>query len=216
MVEAIPAVRKRILIVDDHPLMRDGLTEMIDGEPDLCVCGQAGDAEEGLNLATATNPDIAIIDIMMAGRNGLELIKELHTRLPRVAILALSMHDELLYAERVLRAGGRGYLMKEESGERVVAALRQILAGGVAVSNKVMLKMFCRNGGTVEKLAIDTLSDRELEVFKLIGGGRNNADIGDQLKISPKTVEVYRTRIREKLGLESAAKLIAAAARWLQ
>lgn len=209
--------KKRILIVDDHAIMREGLADIIGRELDLEVCGQTGDAFEALEIAARAKPDLALVDITITGKNGLELIKDLRVQEPQIALLALSMHDETLYAERVLRAGGRGYIMKQEGGQRVIEAIRQVLAGGVAVSPKVSAKVLDLFSGKACNIApIERLTDRELEVFQLIGQGKGNPGIGDQLHISPKTVEVHRAHIREKLEITSNSELIAFAARWIE
>jgi len=209
--------KKRILIVDDHAILREGLSDAIGREPDLEVCGQTGDAFSALELARSTQPDLALVDISIGGKNGLELIKDLQARHPKIAILALSMHEETLYAERVLRAGGRGYIMKQEGGQRVLEAIRQVLAGGIAVSPKVSAKVLNLFSGQSSDISpIARLTDRELEIFQLIGQGRDNARIAEQLHISPKTADVHRANIKEKLEIETNAELIAFAARWIE
>ena len=209
--------KKRILIVDDHAIMREGLTEIINREPGLEVCGQTGDAFAALELVGSTKPDLALVDISIAGKSGLELIKDLRVRHPQVATLALSMHDETLYAERVLRAGGLGYIMKQEGGQRIVAAIRQVLAGQISVSPKVsakVVKLFA--GYSADISPIEQLTDRELEIFQLIGRGKATTEIGDALHVSPKTVETHRLHIKEKLQIATAAELISFAARWIE
>lgn len=209
--------KKRILIVDDHAILREGLSDAIGREPDLEVCGQTGDAFAALELAGSTQPDLALVDISIGGKNGLELIKDLQAHHPRIAILALSMHEETLYAERVLRAGGRGYIMKQEGGQRVMEAIRQVLAGGIAVSPKVSAKVLNLFSGQSSDISpIARLTDRELQIFQLIGQGRDNARIAEQLHISPKTADVHRANIKEKLEIETNAELIAFAARWIE
>ncbi len=209
--------KKRVLIVDDHAILREGLSDAIGREPDLEVCGQTGDAFAALDLAGSTQPDLALVDISIAGKNGLELIKDLQARYPHIAILALSMHEETLYAERVLRAGGRGYIMKQEGGQRVVAAIRQVLAGEIAVSPRVAAKVLNLFSGQSSDISpIERLTDRELEIFHLIGQGRDNADISNQLHISPKTADVHRANIKEKLRIATNAALISFAARWIE
>ena len=207
---------KRILVVEDHPIFRDGLIEVIRLEPDLCVCGQTGDAFAAMELAKRTRPDVALVDLRIAGKSGLELIKDLRAELPKLPILAISMHEELVYAQRVLRAGGRGYVMKLENCDAVIAAIRQVLAGEIAVSPRVMTKLFNPVGARPPRAAdpIDTLTDRELEVFEAIGNGKSNAAIGEELHISLKTVEAHRARIKDKLGAESATQLVVIATRW--
>ena len=207
--------KRRILVIDDHAIVREGLCEVIGREPDLEICGQTGDAFAALKLAARLSPDLALVDLMITGKNGLELIKDLHTQQPRVAILALSMYDEMLYAERVLRAGGRGYIMKQEGGRRLIEAIRQVLAGHIAVSPSVTAKAL--NGmsrSPLELSPVERLSDRELEVFRLIGRGEENTAIADKLCISRKTVEAHRAHIKEKLQITTSAELISFAARW--
>jgi DNA-binding NarL/FixJ family response regulator len=213
---AAPA-KKRILLVDDHAIMREGLADIIGREADLEVCGQTGDAFAALELAASTKPDLVLVDITITGKNGLELIKDLHASDPSIALLALSMHDETLYAERVLRAGGRGYIMKQEGGQRVIAAIRQVLAGEIAVSPKVSAKVLNLFSGKSSEISpVERLTDRELEIFQLIGQGKENSRIGGELHISPKTVEVHRAHMKEKLQMGSNAELIAFAARWIE
>jgi len=212
-----PPPKKRILIVDDHAILREGLSDAIGREPDLEVCGQTGDAFAALELAGTSQPDLALVDISIGGKNGLELIKDLQAHHPQIAILALSMHEETLYAERVLRAGGRGYIMKQEGGQRVLEAIRQVLAGGIAVSPKVSAKVLNLFSGQSSDISpIERLTDRELEIFQLIGQGRDNGRIAEQLHISPKTADVHRANIKEKLEIETNAELIAFAARWIE
>ncbi len=212
-----PPSKKRILIVDDHAIMRDGLTEVLNREPDLEVCGQAGDAFVALELAASAKPDLAVVDINIGGKNGLELIKDFHVQHPQIAILALSAHDETLYAERVLRAGGSGYVMKSEGSGRLVAAVRQVLAGEIAVSAKVSAKVLSLVAGKRTDISpVERLTDRELEIFQLIGHGRDTTGIAVQLHISPKTVEAHRVHIREKLQIATHNGLISFAARWIE
>jgi DNA-binding NarL/FixJ family response regulator len=209
--------KKRILIVDDHAIVRDGLVEVINRAPEMEVCGQAGDAFAALELAASMKPDLAVVDIHIGGKNGLELIKDLHVQHPQIAILALSAHDETLYAERVLRAGGHGYVMKSEGSERLIEAIRQVLAGETAVSAKVSAKVVNLFAGRHADISpIERLSDRELEIFQLIGRGKETNEIAALLHISPKTVEAHRMHIREKLQIASLNGLISFAARWIE
>jgi DNA-binding NarL/FixJ family response regulator len=214
---SIALPKKRILIVDDHAIMREGLVEIINRTPELEVCGQTGDAFAALDLAATTQPDLAVVDINIAGKHGLELIKDLHVQHPEISILALSAHDETLYAERVLRAGGSGYVMKSDGSERLITAIRQVLAGETAVSAKVSAKVLDLLAGKRTDISpVEKLTDRELEVFQLIGQGKDNTRVASQLRISPKTAEVHRTRIKEKLEIKSTGELISFAARWIE
>ncbi len=209
--------RRRILVIDDHAMVREGLCELIGREPDLEICGQTGDAFAALKLSASTKPDLALVDLMITGKNGLELIKDLHAQQPQVSILALSMYDEMLYAERVLRAGGRGYIMKQEGGRRLMTAIRHVLAGHIAVSSSVTAKALNALSRAQPAVSpIERLSDRELEVFRLIGRGGENSAIADQLRISRKTVEAHRAHIKDKLQIATSAELISFAARWIE
>ena len=208
-----------LLIVDDHPIVRQGITRLINYEDELMVCGEAGNAKEALEAVERENPDLVIVDISLKGRSGLELIKDLRMRHQDLPVLVVSMHDESLYAERVLRAGAKGYIMKQESPEKVLDAMRQVLSGKIFVSEKMREKMLQRyvlgssrkNASTVERL-----SDRELEVFRLIGKGMGTRQIAKELDLSIKTVETYREHIKEKLNLENSSKLLQYAIDWVQ
>jgi DNA-binding NarL/FixJ family response regulator len=212
-----PLTTKRILIVDDHPMIREGLRTLISREPDLSVCGEAETAQEALKAAAELDPDLVLVDIGLPGRNGLELIKDLRAFHPALPILVLSMHDELLWAERVLRAGARGYIMKREAGPVMVQAIRQVLANQLCVSEKVsarILESFA--GQRVESSPLGLLSDREFEVFELIGRGKSTTEIARDLHLSTKTVEAHRAKIKEKLELKTMPELISFAARWVE
>jgi DNA-binding NarL/FixJ family response regulator len=211
------AETKRILIVDDHPMMRQGLTQLIGAEPDLAVCGEAEDAGGALDAVGALKPDLVLADISLPGKNGLELIKDFQALQPNLPVLVISMHDETLYAERVLRAGGRGYIMKQEGGKKLMAAIRQVLEGKIYVSEKMfanILEMFSgrRTGG--ESSPIEKLTDREFEVFQLVARGLGTKEIAGKLNLSVKTVDVHRANIKGKLKLQSASELIHYAVRW--
>jgi DNA-binding NarL/FixJ family response regulator len=210
--------KKRILIVDDHPMMRDGLRLLIANESDLEVVGEADDAAEALTEAERLKPDIAIVDITLRSSNGLDLIKDLQIRSPRTAVLVLSMHDESLYAERVLRAGGRGYIMKQEGGVRIMEGIRQVANGHTYVSPAVSARIIESFSGHArsEKSAVEQLTDREFEVFQLIGQGLSTKEMADKLRVSVKTIEVHRVNIKEKLGIPTAPELIRYAVRWLE
>ena len=207
--------KSRILIIDDHVMVREGVAEIIKHEPDLDVCGTATTANEGLDAVNKLKPDLVIVDITLPGKNGIEFIKDARAQHPDLRILVMSMHDESLYADRALRAGGRGYIRKQEGGDKLIEAMRRVLRGEIAVSEKMtglLLETF--SGRKTMDSPLGGLSDRELEVFQLIGQGKTMKEIGDALHLSPKTIEVHRSRIREKLGISSAAELISYAARW--
>ena len=210
--------KKRILVVDDHPMMRQGLAQLINNEADLAVCWEADTAGQALEMVSAHKPDLVLADISLPGKNGLELIKDIRALNPAALILVVSMHDETLYAERALRAGARGYIMKQEGGKKLMAAVRQILSGQIYVSEKMsarILELF--SGRRAESSSpMEKLSDREFEVFHLIGLGKGTRVIADQLHLSVKTVEVHRANIKEKLKLKSATDLVRAAVRWAE
>jgi DNA-binding NarL/FixJ family response regulator len=209
--------KKRILIVDDHPMMRDGLRQLIANEPDLEVCGEADDAARALELTEQCKPDLAVVDITLRSSNGLDLIKDLKIRSAGTAVLALSMHDESLYAERVLRAGGRGYIMKQEGGKKIVEAIRRVLSGSVYVSDAVSARILDTFSGRGQnKSTVESLTDREFEVFQLIGQGLSTSDMADKLRVSAKTIEVHRVNIKTKLGIPTAPELLRFAVRWLE
>lgn len=198
-------------------MMREGLRQLIEREADLEICGEAEDAPAAIELAESTRPDLAVVDITLRSSNGLELIKDLHIRTPGAAVLVLSMHDESLYAERVLRAGGRGYIMKQEGGKKIVDAIRRVLSGGVYVSDSISARILDTfSGRTQNKSAVETLTDREFEVFQLIGEGLSTTDMAEKLHVSVKTVEVHRVNIKAKLGIPTAPELIRFAVRWLE
>lgn len=206
-----------ILLVDDHPLMRKGLALTIESEPDLRVIGQAASAEEALDEIEKLKPDVAIVDVSLPGMSGVELIKHLQALQPNLLILVVSRHDESLYAERVVRAGARGYVMKLEADEVIVKAIRQVISGGVYVSDdiKERLVLSMMSGQPVGQTPLELLSDRELEVFELTGQGMGTRDIAERLHLSVKTVESYRARIKSKLNLNTAAELMQHAVQWV-
>ncbi|MBN2536593.1 MAG: response regulator transcription factor [Spirochaetales bacterium] len=211
--------KKRLLIVDDHPIVRQGITRLINYEDELMVCGEAGNAKEALEAVEREKPDMVIVDISLKGRSGLELIKDLRMRYQDLPVLVVSMHDESLYAERVLRAGAKGYIMKQEPPEKVLNAIRQVLSGKIFVSEKMREKMLQRYvlGSSQKNVStVERLSDRELEVFRLIGKGMGTRQIAKELDLSIKTVETYREHIKEKLNLENSSKLLQYAIDWVQ
>jgi DNA-binding NarL/FixJ family response regulator len=218
-VETPPEKRRSILLVDDHPFMRAGLAQLIDRQPDLMVGGEAGNPAEAVRLLGAVSVDLVLSDITMPGRSGLEFIKDLQATHPGLPILVVSMHDEMLYAERVLRAGARGYIMKESGGENLLEAIRLVLAGKVYISPRVSAKIvddFSARKPRGSNSPIEQLTDREFEVFQLVGQGKTTREIARHLGISPKTADVHRGRIKEKLGLTDSTALVRHAVRWVE
>jgi DNA-binding NarL/FixJ family response regulator len=203
--------------VDDHPIVRQGLALLINREPDLAVCGDAEEAHSALRLIEAMRPDLAVVDISLNGPDGLDLLKAIRTCDPNLPVLILSMLDELLYAERALRAGASGYIMKQEATEKVLVAIRRILDGQIYLSDRMankMLHRFVRDAPLRDPSPIADLSDRELEVFRLIGGGHGTRQIAEELHISVKTVESYQAHIKEKLLLRNSRELVQRAVQW--
>lgn len=210
--------RKQLLIVDDHPMMRSGLTQLIDNTPDLKVVAEADNASQALHAMANRNFDLILLDISLPDKNGVELIKDIQALKPGLPVLVVSMHDELLYAERVLRAGGRGYIMKQEGGKKFLQAIRQVLAGGIYVSEKMsarILEGFSGRHTATAAAPVQRLSDREFEVFQLIGRGKGTRDIAELLHLSVKTVEVHRANLKKKLELKTAHDLVHYAIRWM-
>jgi DNA-binding NarL/FixJ family response regulator len=213
------APQTKILIVDDHPMMREGLAQLIGNQPDMAVCSEAGNAHEALEKVRLLKPNLVLVDITLPGRNGLELIKDIQAINPGVLVLVISMHDESFYAERVLRAGGRGYVMKQEGGKRIMEAIRQVSAGKIFVSEKMsarILELFSGHRPQAGQSPVESLTDREFEVFQLIGQGMGTKELAAQLHVSPKTVEVHRANIKVKLQIKSMAELIRYAVRWVE
>jgi DNA-binding NarL/FixJ family response regulator len=213
------APRKGILLVDDHSFMRAGLAQLIDRQPDMKVCGEAGDPAEAIQQLAKTKPDLVLTDLTMPGRSGLEFIKDLHAFNASTPVLVISMHDESVYAERALRAGARGYIMKGAGGESLLIALRQVLRGEVYVSPQMSARILENLSGSKPRGSsspIEKLTDREFEIFQLIGQGKSTRDIAAQLHLSPKTVDVHRTHLKEKLELRDATALIRHAVRWVE
>ena len=211
--------KKRIFLVDDHPLVREWLTNLINQQPDLSVCGEAETAPQAMQSIVAGKPDIAIIDISLKNSSGIELIKGLKQSSPATAVLVLSMHEESHYAERALRAGAKGYIVKRETTRKVISAIRQVLAGGVYISEEIATSLatqFVSGKPQAQNSPVDQLSDRELEVFELLGQGRGTRQIAEVLRVSVKTVQAYCARIKEKLSLSSATELLREAVRWYE
>ena len=208
----------RIVIVDDHPIVRQGLENLINHEKDLMVCQQAENASQAMKAIDKLKPDMVIVDISLKEKNGLELIKDIKVQYPDLPTLALSMHHESLYAERVLRAGARGYIMKQQATENIIKAIHNILNGQIYVSDKmtekIMYKLMGRRKDKAEASTAEILSDRELEVFLLIGKGHGTSQIADRLYLSVKTIESYRAHIKEKLSLSNATELLQYAIQW--
>ncbi len=213
-----PAGVPKILIVDDHPIVRQGLAALINQQKDMAVCGQAADGREALEQIGRLEPDLVTIDLTLGDSGGLELIKDIKSRYPNLPMLVISIHDESLYAERVLRAGAKGYIMKQEATEKVTEAIGKVLAGQVYISECMsdrMVRSFL--GGTAKNQvpAVSALSDRELEVFRLIGQGYGTRKIAEMLHLSIKTIETYRAHIKFKLELDNAAHLLQYAVQWV-
>jgi DNA-binding NarL/FixJ family response regulator len=206
--------RRNVLLVDDHAIVRQGLAQLVEGESDLTVCAEAEDAQQAIDAVESLHPDIAVVDLSLGGRDGIELIKDLKHRSPDLPVLVLSMHDESLYAERALRAGARGYIMKEESADKVLTALRRILGGEIYVSDEIQGKMLHRMFASGAKAAepqaspLERLTDRELEIFRMIGEGLSARQVADKLFLSVKTVEAHREHIKQKLDLKSSNELL--------
>ena len=210
--------KKKVLIVDDHPLVREGLGKIINQQKDMVFCGEASDAPAALAAVEKLRPDIVIADISLEEGSGLELIKDLHARHPKLPLLALSMHHEDLYAERALRAGASGYIMKRESPHAVMAALRKVLNGKMAVSENVVNRLIGRRikkeeAGDIS--ATELLSDREIEIYRCLGEGHGTREIATKLRLAVSTVESYRAGIKQKLNLKNATDLISSAARFV-
>ncbi|SRR5579862_981723 len=215
----LPATKGiRVVVVDDHPMLRERLAHLINKEEDMTICGEADNIQQAMEIIQQTNPDIAIVDITLHGSSGLELIKNLKAAGCGVPVLVLSMHDESLYAQRALRAGARGYVTKHQASETVMIAIRRVLQGEVYLSEHLtsrILKTLVETGSKVEGPVVDRLTDRELEVFQLIGHGRATREIAETLHLGIKTVDTYRERIKQKLHLQNAAELHHRAMQWV-
>jgi len=211
--------KRKILLVDDHPFMRAGLAQLIERPPDLAVCGEAGNPAEAFVELSRCHPDLILSDLTMPGRSGLDFIKDVRAQHPKLPILVVSMHDEAIYAERVLRAGARGYIMKEAGGDNLLAAIRQIIGGEVYLSPRMSARIFDHLSSRRPRGSsspIQNLTDREFEVFQLIGHGKSTRDVAVQLHLSPKTVDVHRGHIKAKLDLGNATALVRHAVRWVE
>ena len=209
--------KSRVFIVDDHPLVREGLANLINAQNDLVVCGEAGDSARAIAGIVKARPHVALIDISLKNESGLELVKHLASQFPQVALIVLSMHDETLYAERALRAGARGYVMKREASKSVLASIRRVLEGGVYVSERVGNRLTVKAAApreAADSSPIERLSDRELEIFRLLGQGRTTSQIAGDLNLSLKTVQAYCARAKDKFGVTSLTELLRAAIRW--
>ncbi len=214
MSESDPA---KVVIVDDHPVMRLGLTQLIQSTGEVKVVGEAGSATEALHLMESLNEvDLVVVDVSLPDRNGLELIKDLRVLNEGLKCLVISSHDEQVYAERVLRAGGRGYMMKDRAPDQLVEAVKQVLGGGIFLSEEMTAKMMELIAGGGGGKSVSALSDRELEVFRAIGEGKSSREIAGQMGISIRTVDAHRTHIKEKMGLRDAPELNYEAIRWVE
>jgi DNA-binding NarL/FixJ family response regulator len=207
----------RVLLVDDHPIVRQGLALLIDREPDLAVCGEAEGAHSAFHAVITLKPDIVVLDISLSGPDGLDVLKEIRSKTGSLPVLILSMHDESIYADRAMRAGANGYIMKQEATEKVLIAIRRILQGEVYLSDRLtntMLQQYVRGAPPTKKSPLVNLTDRELEVFRLIGEGHGTRQIADELHLSVKTIESYQAHIKEKLALRNARELVQHAIEW--
>ena len=212
-----PVTKRMIFIVDDHPIVRQGLALLINREPDLAVCGDAEEAGSALDRIEELKPDLVVLDISLNGPDGLDLLKTIRARDPNLPVLILSMMDEVLYAERGLRAGANGYIMKQQATEQVLVAIRRILGGEIYVSERMsnkMLHLFVGGSPAQQSSPVADLTDRELEVFRLIGEGHGTRQIADELHLSIKTVESYQAHIKEKLLLKNGRELVQRAIQW--
>jgi DNA-binding NarL/FixJ family response regulator len=207
----------RVLIVDDHPIVRRGLADLIAARPDLEVCGEAADVAEGLRLVEATRPDVVVVDLTLKDGHGLDLIEEIKARFDRVKMLVSSMHDESLFAERALRAGASGYIGKGEPPDRIIDALHRVLRGEICLSPRMANRLLHRvaSGEALEKNPIEGLSDREIQVFEMIGQGHTTKQIAQSLKLSHKTIEAHREKIKAKLELKNSSELARHATQWV-
>jgi len=215
---AAPA-KSRVFLVDDHPITRQGVAVLINQERDLMVCGEADSAPVAIDLIQKLTPDVALVDITLKTTSGIELMKHLKALRPEMPVLIMSMHDEILFAERALRAGAKGYIMKHEASAKILTAIRRVLSGELYLSDKMKEKMLHRlvnNRKEEVVFSIDTLSDREMEVFQLIGNGYGTRQIASKLNLSVKTIDSYREHLKLKLRLESGTELVRHAIQWVK
>jgi DNA-binding NarL/FixJ family response regulator len=209
--------KNKVMLVDDHPLVREWLANLINEQPDLRICGEASNAPQAFQKIGEEKPDIAIVDISLEGGSGIELIKNIKFAHPDVAMIVLSMHDEALYAERALRAGARGYIMKREATKKILKAIHAVLEGKLYISDKIsdaMTEKISAGGSTSTDSPIEQLSDRELEVFQLIGRGYSTRQIADHMRVGFKTVQTYSARLKEKFKFDNSTQLLHEAIRW--
>ncbi|HVT88345.1 MAG TPA: response regulator transcription factor [Tepidisphaeraceae bacterium] len=203
--------RAKVIIIDDHAIVRQGLAELINDQPDLVTCGEADSPPAAMKAISDAVPDVAVVDITLNSGDGIELCRQIHERWPKIAILILSMHDESLYAERALRAGAMGYVMKQEPQETVMAAIRRVLQGETYLSDKIaskLLRSFSGSRTTSDGAPLERLSDRELQIFRMIGQGHSVKAIAESLFLSPKTIETHKDHIKQKLGLKTSNDLL--------
>jgi DNA-binding NarL/FixJ family response regulator len=215
--ESVQTKKCRVLLVDDHPIVRQGLALLIDREGDLSVCGEADGAHSAFHAIETLRPDLVVLDISLSGPDGLDVLKEIRMKTASLPVLILSMHDESIYAERAMRAGANGYIMKQEATEKVLVAIRRILQGEVYLSDRLtntMLQQYVRGVSPTKMSPLVSLTDRELEVFRLIGEGHGTRQIADELHLSVKTIESYQAHIKEKLALRNARELVQHAIEW--
>jgi len=213
----VPKDKAKILIVEDHPAAREGLAMRIGSQPDLMVCGEAADLAEALHLIATTNPDVVIVDISLKSGNGIDLIKRIKARHKSARMLVWSMHNENLFAERALRVGASGYISKEHATEKIVEAIRHVLDGKLYLSEQLanrLMHLAIGDTAVVERSTLEGLSDREIEVFQLIGQGYGTTQMAAKMRLSPKTVETYRARIKEKMNLGTSLELVQTAIKW--
>jgi DNA-binding NarL/FixJ family response regulator len=211
--------KSRVLLVEDHPMFRERLAHLINKDLEMTVCGEADNIQTAMALSQETRPDIAIVDISLRGSSGLELLKDFKAQGMRIPVLVLSMHDEMLYAERALRAGAKGYITKNEASSEVMMAIRKVLQGEVYLSTRMTTRLIERMADSrreVKTSEMELLTDRELEVFQLVGHGRNTREIAAQLHLGESTVDTYRARIKEKLRLKNVAELYHRATEWVK